>query len=69
MSVHYTGQQSTERVLAHALTMGEDLALLERIRSCLKRWATRYASSPHATEHVKETKLLIQEIEERLLLG
>lgn len=45
------------------------LDLLERIRACLKRWATRFAASPHAVAHVKETLLLIQEIEERLLKG
>jgi hypothetical protein len=34
-----------------------------RIRTCLKRWAARYASSPHAKKHVAETRELIREID------
>ena len=45
----------------------EDQALLERIKKCLHRWASRYAESAHAKAHVKETKLLEQEIDEWLL--
>ena len=41
--------------------------LLTRIRACMTRWAARYAASDHAQKHVKETRLLIQEIDEQLL--
>jgi hypothetical protein len=41
--------------------------LLERSKDCLKRWAGRYASSGNAIAHVKETKLLMQEIDEWIL--
>jgi hypothetical protein len=42
-------------------------AMLERARSCLKRWATRYAIAPHAKAHVKETNLLVEQLGEYLL--
>lgn len=41
--------------------------LLPRIRACLNRWATRYAESEHAKAHVKESRLIIQEIDEIIL--
>lgn len=41
--------------------------LLIRIRKCMNRWAARYAEAPHAKEHVRETRLLMQEIDEELL--
>jgi len=41
--------------------------VMERSRDCLKRWAARYADSEHSRLHVKETKLLMQEIDEWLL--
>jgi hypothetical protein len=41
--------------------------LLRRIRQQLNRWAARYAPSPHAKNDVRETNLLIQEIDEYLL--
>jgi hypothetical protein len=41
--------------------------LLRRIRKQLVRWAARYAATPHAKNDVKETNLLIQEIDEYLL--
>jgi len=41
--------------------------MLTRVRANLKRWAARYAASEHAKAHVKETLLLVQEIDERLL--
>jgi hypothetical protein len=41
--------------------------LMTRIKLCLHRWASRYAASEHAKQHVKETRLLEQEINEWLL--
>jgi len=41
--------------------------LLPRIRMCMHRWASRYAASEHAQKHVRETRLLIQEIDEVIL--
>ena len=42
-------------------------SLLLRIRDNMKRWSSRYAESEHAQKHVKETRLLIQEIDEVIL--
>ena len=44
-----------------------NVELLQRIRACMNRWASRYAEAEHAKKHVKETRLLIQEIDEILL--
>jgi hypothetical protein len=63
---------SSERVFAEqlagkaALAACNEVVLLRRIRDCLTRWAARFAFSPHAAAHVKESRLLIQEINERL---
>lgn len=37
--------------------------LLERSRTCLNRWAARFASSPHAKKHLAETNQLIADID------
>jgi hypothetical protein len=44
-----------------------DVALLHRIRGNMKRWAGRYTDSDDSQKHVKETRLLIQEIDELIL--
>ena len=38
-----------------------------RLKDNLKRWASRYAQAEHAKKHVAETRLLMQEIDERIL--
>jgi len=45
----------------------DHVLLMHRIKKCLHRWASRYAASPHAKAHVKETQLIEQEIDEWLL--
>ena len=49
------------------LPQGHDVfvpnGLLDRIRLSLHRWAARYADAPHARQRVKETRLLIEEID------
>ena len=52
---------------AHLVDAVNDAMFLTRIRDCLKKWAARYAQSDHARKSVKETNLLVQEIDERLL--
>jgi hypothetical protein len=42
-------------------------AMLVRVRNVLYKWAGRYAPSAHAKEHVRETCLLVQELDEWLL--
>lgn len=44
-----------------------EIELLTEIRKNLHRWRSRYAESAHAKQHVKETSLLIERIDERLL--
>ena len=44
-----------------------EVVLAHRLRRNLHRWAARYAKADHAKEHVKETRLLIQEIDALLL--
>ena len=41
--------------------------ILEAARPCLNRWAARYAASTHAKQHVTETRLLMERIDQWLL--
>jgi hypothetical protein len=50
-----------------AQVAADHIMLMERIRSCLKRWAARYAETEQAKAHVKETTLLVEEIGEWIL--
>lgn len=43
--------------------IAEMIGLLLRVRVCLKRWATRYAGSPHARRAVEETHKIMQEVD------
>jgi hypothetical protein len=51
--------QTAQRAVDHVL-------LLTNIRANLHRWRSRYAASEHARQHVKETSLLIAQIDEWL---
>jgi hypothetical protein len=42
----------------------EIVGILPRVRDCLKRWAARYAASPHAKKNLAESRLLMQEVTE-----
>ena len=48
---------------AEPAALVELIRLYVRLRDCLKRWAARYADSAHAQRHVKETRLLMQELD------
>lgn len=41
--------------------------IMLRVRTCMHRWRARYAQSDAAREHVRETNLIIQEIDDYLL--
>jgi hypothetical protein len=43
------------------------VTLVSQTRTCLHRWRSRYAASSHAKQHVHETNLLIEKIDEWLL--
>ena len=61
-----TPEQFTAAKLA-AQKAADELVFLTRVKMCLRRWAERFAQSPHAVAHVKESLLLMQEIDERIL--
>lgn len=45
----------------------DHVVLMHELRRNLHRWRSRYAKSEHARQHVKETSLLIDRIDEWLL--
>jgi hypothetical protein len=61
IKTHHNAATKTE------LDPREEFLFLQRLRENLNRWQARFAQAKHAADHVKATRLLMQEIDERIL--
>jgi hypothetical protein len=66
----YLRELGVESQLSESAEKRKDFAhlhLMTRLKLCLHKWAAKYAGTSHAKEHVKQTVLLEQEIDEWIL--